>query len=117
MPLRSIALTILCVSLIALGQLLFKSAASQWKVEGWSWATVSGLLSPTMLAALMIYGVATVMWVYVLRTVPLSVAYGFFALAFVIVPVLAHFALGERLSANVLMGGGLIVVGILVAVR
>ena len=77
----------------------------------------SNFLSPLMIAALVLYGVATVLWVYVLRTVPLSAAYAVFALAFLIVPLLAHFVLDEPLSANVLIGGVIIVVGILVAVR
>lgn len=117
MPLRSILLTVLCVLLIAGGQLMFKSAASQWKVDGWSWTTLKGFLSPVMIAALVVYGLATVLWVYVLRSVPLSAAYSIFALAFLVVPLLAHFVLGERLSANVLIGGLIIVAGIVVAVR
>ena len=117
MPLRSILLTLFCVLLIAVGQLLFKSAATQWKVDGWSWATVTGFLSPVMLVALFVYGLATLLWVYVLRTVPLASAYALFSLAFLIVPLLAHFALGERISANMLIGGAIIVVGVIVAVR
>ena len=87
------------MALIAVGQLLFKTAASQWRVDGWSWTTV-GSLSPAMIAAFVIYVLATVLWVYVLRTVPLSSAYAVFALAFLIVPVLAHFVLGERLDGR-----------------
>lgn len=117
MPLRSILLTLFCVLLIAVGQLLFKSAATQWKVDGWSWTTVTGFLSPVMLVALFVYGLATLLWVYVLRTVPLASAYALFSLAFLIVPLLAHFALGERISANMLIGGAIIVVGVIVAVR
>lgn len=117
MPLRSILLTLFCVLLIAVGQLLFKSAATQWKVDGWSWTTVTGFLSPVMLVALFVYGLATLLWVYVLRTVPLASAYALFSLAFLIVPLLAHFALGERISANTLIGGAIIVVGVIVAVR
>ena len=114
---QSIALTVLCVLLISLGQLLFKTAAMQWKVDGLSMATVAGLFSPVMIAALVIYALATLLWVYVLRTAPLSSAYSIFALAFLIVPLLAWLVFGERLSANVLVGGGIIIVGIVVAVR
>lgn len=117
MSLRSILLTLGCVTLIAVGQLLFKAAAGQWKVEGWSWSTLRGFLSPLMLWALAIYGFATLLWVYVLRTVPLASAYAIFSLAFVIVPLLAHFVLGERLAPNTLLGGAIIVVGVIVAVR
>jgi drug/metabolite transporter (DMT)-like permease len=114
---HSIALTVLCVLLISGGQLLFKTAAMQWKVDGLSWATAAGLFTPVMIAAFAIYTLATFLWVYVLRSVALSSAYSIYALAFLIVPVLAHYVLGERLSANVLIGGGIIVVGIVVAVR
>jgi drug/metabolite transporter (DMT)-like permease len=117
MPLRSILLTLACVVLIAIGQLLFKAAATQWRMDGWSWSTVTGFLSPLMVLALVIYGVATLLWVYVLRTVPLATAYVLFSLAFLIVPVLAWLVLGERISANTLVGGVIIVIGVIVAVR
>ena len=117
MPLVPLLLTVLCVVMIAVGQLMFKGAAAQWKVDGISWSTVASFLSPLMIAALVLYGAATVLWVYVLRTVPLSAAYAIFALAFLIVPLLAHFVLGEPLTRNVIIGGVVIVAGILIAVR
>lgn len=117
MPIRSILLTLFCVLLIAVGQLLFKTAAAQWRTDGWSWTTVAGFLSPVMVLALVVYGFATLLWVYVLRTVPLASAYALFSLAFLIVPLLAYFVLGERLSANTLIGGAIIVVGVIIAVR
>ena len=117
MPLRSLLLTVLCVLMIAVGQLMFKSAAAQWKFDGLTWASAVNFLSPLMIAALVLYAVATVLWVYVLRTVPLSAAYSVFAFAFIIVPVLAHFVLDEPLSAKVLVGGAIIVAGIFVAIR
>jgi undecaprenyl phosphate-alpha-L-ara4N flippase subunit ArnE len=117
MPARSLLLTLACVLLIAVGQLLFKSAAGQWRVDGWSWATLRGFLSPVMLIALVIYAAATLLWVFVLRTVPLSSAYALFSLAFLIVPLLAWIFLGETLSVNTLIGGAVIVVGVIIAVR
>jgi drug/metabolite transporter (DMT)-like permease len=117
MTARSILLTLACVALIAVGQLLFKSAAGQWRIEGWSWTTLRGFLSPVMLVALFIYGAATLLWVFVLRTVPLSTAYAVFSLAFLIVPVLARVFLGEPLTANTLVGGAVIVAGVIIAVR
>ena len=117
MPVRSLLLTLLCVLLIAGGQLLFKAAADRWQVAGWSWATITSFLSPIMLTALAVYALATLLWVYVLRTVPIGTAYAVFSLAFVVVPLAAHFVLGERLSVNALVGGAIIVVGVIVAVR
>jgi drug/metabolite transporter (DMT)-like permease len=117
MTARTLLLTLMCVVLISVGQLLFKSAAGQWRIEGWSWTTLRGFLSPVMLAALVIYGGATVLWVFVLRTVPLGAAYSLFSLAFLIVPVLARVFLGEPISANTLVGGAVIVAGVIIAVR
>jgi len=114
---RSLLLTLACVVLIAVGQLLFKSAAGQWRIDGFSWATLRGFLSPVMLIALFIYAAATLLWVFVLRTVPLSSAYALFSLAFLIVPVLARIFLGEALTMNTLAGGAVIVVGVIIAVR
>jgi len=117
MPVRSLVATLLCVLLIAAGQLLFKAAAGQWRIDGWTWATVRSFLSPLMILALFIYAIATLLWVFVLRTVPLALAYSLFSLAFVIVPLLAYAVLGERLSANTLLGSGIIIVGVIVAMR
>ena len=117
MTTRSILLTLTCVLLIAVGQLLFKSAAGQWRIDGWSWATLRGFLSPAMLIALFIYAAATLLWVYVLRTVPLSTAYALFSLAFLIVPVLARVFLGEPISTNTMLGSAVIVIGVIIAVR
>jgi drug/metabolite transporter (DMT)-like permease len=117
MPIRSLLLTLFIVLMIAGGQLLLKSAAERWHVVGWSWATVASFLSPVMLLALAVYGIATLLWVYVLRTVPLGAAYAMFSLAFIIVPLLSHFLLGERLAGNTLLGGAIIVLGVIIAVR
>lgn len=117
MSTRWLLLTLLCVVLIAIGQLLFKTAASQWRIDGWSWATLRSFLSPTMLVALVLYGLTTILWVLVLRSTPLSIAYPLYALVFVLVPFLAYFALGEPLSWNTLIGGGVIVLGVMIAIH
>ena len=117
MSTRWLLLTLLCVVLIAAGQMLFKIAAAQWRIDGWSWATVRGFLSPTMILALMLYGLTTILWVFVLHSVPLSVAYPIYALVFVLVPVAAHFLFGEALSWNTVIGGAIIMLGVVIAVR
>jgi drug/metabolite transporter (DMT)-like permease len=114
--LRWLSLTLGCVALLAIGQVLFKIAALQWRIDGWSWATLRGFLSMPMIAALVVYGVATILWVYVLRFVPLVAAYAVFSLAFIITPLFAHVALGEPLTLKTLVGGAIIVLGVTVAV-
>ncbi|EEY50303.1 hypothetical protein VIH_002853 [Vibrio cholerae CT 5369-93] len=57
------------------------------------------------------------MWVYALRLVPLSIAYPFMALAFIIVPVLGIIFLKEPFHWRMLVGAGLIMMGLIVIVR
>jgi len=70
-----------------------------------------------MLGALVIYGAATLLWVFVLRSVPLATAYSVFSLAFLIVPLLARVFLGEPISPNTIIGGAVIVAGVYIAVH
>ena len=72
------------------------------------------LLDPYLLCAFAIYGIGTVVWVYVLKSVPLIVAYPFMALTFCAVPLLAWLFLGEALSLRYAIGAGLIIAGLLV---
>ncbi|HQY50201.1 MAG TPA: EamA family transporter [Thermomonas sp.] len=95
------------IVLLSLGQVLFKSASSQLVVQQpMSW------LSLPLLGALVIYAIATLLWLLVLSRVPLSFAFPFYGLAFLLVPVLAALVLGEALRWQVLVGGAVILCGI-----
>jgi len=116
LPLRWFVLTLGCVTLLAVGQVLFKIAALQWRVDGWSWATLRSFLSLPMLTALVVYAVATIAWVFVLRFVPLVAAYSLFSLAFILTPLFAHFMLDEPLALRTFIGGTIIVAGVVIAI-
>src|SRR4051812_26842178 len=77
------ALTLACVIAIAAGQVMFKLSARSVAGSG---ALHDLLFSPILIAALAVYGVATVAWISQLRFVELSRAYPLMALSFVIVP-------------------------------
>jgi drug/metabolite transporter (DMT)-like permease len=117
MQTRWIVATLACVAMLVVGQLLFKRAAAAWRVDGASWTTVVTFFSPPLVAALAVYGLATVLWVLVLKHVPLSVALPFNALVFIAAPVAAHYLYAEAISWNTFAGGALIVAGVLVAAR
>lgn len=107
-----IALTLLCVTGIAFGQLLFKKAAlAMDAVASWQ----GQLLNHWLWAALVLYGIMTLLWIWILRHAPLHIAYPFMGLAFLIVPVLAWALLGEPLSWQTLAGGALILMGVALA--
>jgi drug/metabolite transporter (DMT)-like permease len=59
-----------------------------------------------------VLGISTLLWVWVLRSVPLGIAYPFMALAFIIVPALSYFVLGEPFGWKTAGGALLIVAGV-----
>ncbi len=75
------------------------------------------MVSWQMILALVIYGVATVLWVYLLSEVPLSRAFPFNALAFGIVPLLGWWLFGEFIGPNYVAGMVLIGSGLYFIVR
>jgi len=107
-------LAALTVCGLAAGQLLFKLAATQ-SVAGLSVAGIA--LGGHLLAGLAVYAVATALWLLLLRDTPLTLAYPVVALAYIVVPPLAYWVLGEPLRWQTLAGGLLIVVGVAVSVR
>ena len=88
-------LLLLNAAALAAGQLLFKSTAI--RVMGLPFvAMVSKLaLVPLFYAACLLYAAATVVWVWILARLPLSTAYPFVGLSFVMVSLAGWFFLGE----------------------
>jgi drug/metabolite transporter (DMT)-like permease len=107
-----IALAIVVASNVG-GQLLFKLAADQAKTETNLVAMLTRLFAvPAMWGAVILYGLTIIAWVWVLRTVPLSVAYSAVALVFVLVPLLAIWLFKEPLTPQFALGAALITVGV-----
>ncbi|WP_310531762.1 EamA family transporter [Novosphingobium sp.] len=105
-------------ALLAAGQTLFKFAAMRLKGAGEASSNLFGLaLIPSFWLALVLYGLGTLLWIYILQTVPLSRAYPFMALAFVMVPLLAVLLFSERLNLTYAFGALLIVAGVVVTAR
>ena len=110
MTLGITTLIVLTLTLLAFGQVLFKMAA-----QNISLAQPQSFINLTLFAAVCIYGVATMLWVLVLGRTPLSKAYPFYGLTFLMVPLLARIFLGETVSPRVWLGSLLIICGILVS--
>lgn len=106
----SLLLLIVTIAMLSIGQILFKLAAASVDIGDWR-----TFLSPQLASALAIYGLATVMWMAVLARVPLTTAFPFYGLTFLLVPLLSVWWLGERLHWNVLVGGLIIMVGVAVS--
>jgi drug/metabolite transporter (DMT)-like permease len=99
---------------MAAGQILFKLASLRLAPDGSLVERVSSLLQNWLfLAALAVYLVLSVLWVWVLSFTPLSRAYLFVALSFAIVPVAGAVLFAEPLSPRLMIGIGLILCGLL----
>jgi len=98
--------------MIAIGQVLFKMTSQRLVDNQGKFYTV--LFDPVMILALAIYGSATLLWIYVLKTVPLSYAYSFMAMTFVLVPILAAIWLGDTITLRYAGGAACIIAGLLI---
>ena len=99
---------VVCVFAISVGQVLFKVAAvSQEGVSFWD-----KLTHPALMIGLFIYGGATIFWIWLLQSVPLNIAYPYMALAFLFVPLMSLFFLGEKVELSTWVGSALIVIGV-----
>lgn len=114
MTVAQIILVLVTVFLLSIGQILFKLAAPE--VVMTPGGLVPSLLNWKLFIALIVYCLATALWVVALKDLPLRVAYPFAALAFFIVPTLAHFMLGETVGWNTYAGAFIIALGVIISV-
>lgn len=98
----------------AVGQLALKRA-TMGHAPGASPRDV--FLSPWFLGGGASLGLSMILWVLVLRRVPLTIAHPLTGSVFLIVPVASHFLWREPLSTTRLVGIAIIVVGIALVAR
>jgi drug/metabolite transporter (DMT)-like permease len=108
-------LLVLYAVLLGVGQILFKMAAETARERGGGFL-LALVFEPKFIVAIILYGGLTILWTWILSKVPLSRAYPFVALAFVITPVLAHVLLGEPLPIAVIGGTVLVMLGLVVVI-
>ena len=81
-----------CAVAVATGQVLMKVASSSWNEHGMlAIRTLSWLF-----LAFSVYGVSSLVWIYVLRNVPLSQAYPFMSITFLLVPIASALFFSEK---------------------
>jgi len=103
-----------CVMAISIGQIMFKLCATEIKVAGTPFAAKPILL---FVSSMVIYGLATLAWIWVLQKLDLSRAYPFMAAAFILVPLGSYFLLGEKMNLQYAIGSSIILLGVIVTVR
>lgn len=102
-------LVLISVLMVCTGQILFK-------LVGLRLHSGLSLLDPKVwfiaMLSMLIYGGATVVWIAVLRTVPLVKAYPYMALSFVLVPLGAFYFYAEKVQWTYALGASFIVLGV-----
>lgn len=112
MPNLPIFLALLTACSMACGQILFKLGSKNWSggsILEWAW---SFMTNPFLVVAVFLYAFTILIWIYVLRILPLSIAYPITALSYVIVPVISYFFLQEKISVQTFLGSTFIIVGV-----
>ncbi|MDX2223551.1 MAG: SMR family transporter [Rhodospirillaceae bacterium] len=97
---------------MCIGQVLFKLAAQQQPADAFSFGRLLG--TPWFVGAVVLYGASTILWVYILARMPLSIAYPFSLLGAALVPVAAYTLFGEPMGVRVWIGIALVLTGLFV---
>ncbi len=98
---------------MAFGQILFKIAALRVGATGSLGERLTALAHNGYFAvSIVLYAALTVVWVWILTFTPLSRAYVFVALSFIMTPFFAAAVFGEPISIRLVIGIGLIVGGL-----
>ena len=107
-----IGLVVFAISM-ATGQVLFKLGATRvapaTDLDGW----ISLIFQPIVITALGLYGAATFLWLWLLQKIPLTTAYPFAALAFVLVPLGGWIFFNESVNLKYIGGVSLILAGVI----
>lgn len=113
MSVSKILQALLSVAGISTGQLLLKMAAMNLgNAEAIGFWLFGFRINIYLIGGVSVLGVSTLLWIWVLRGIPLSMAYPVMALAFIIVPLLSFFVLGETLSWKIMLGSLMIGAGL-----
>lgn len=104
-------LVIMMLSALA-GQLLLKSGVNQSQLEASFQSVVRTLLMPHIILGFTIYGLSSILWLFVLQKLPLSVAYPSLAITYVLIVFLSAVFIREPLTVNKVIGSFIIVTGV-----
>ena len=110
-----ISLILAAVALGATGQLLIKQGVgSGHPISGFGMELFGVLVRPLVVLGLAAYGVSSLFWLKVLSGAPLSYAYPFIAISYVLVVFLGWAILKETVALQSVAGLSLICIGVVV---
>jgi drug/metabolite transporter (DMT)-like permease len=115
-PWFQLALSVVCV---LASELLLKQGASDTanRTSAWSWTGINGLASPLVWWAIFFVIISFLSWLYVLRYVPLTIAFPLSRVVDVLVPLGCWIILGETISMRRWCGIGLVIIGLAIMAK
>ncbi len=110
---------VLSVACVLVSELLLKRGASDIAnlESAWSWTGINGLTSPLVWLAILFIIASFITWLYVLKYVPLSIAFPLSRVVDVLVPLCCWIFLSEAISPRRWIGIALVVIGLAVIAR
>jgi drug/metabolite transporter (DMT)-like permease len=106
-------LVLFCVFSLAAGQLLFKFVSLKL-VEGRVLSQDPSMIF-VLASAFLLYALSTIVWIFVLKHLPLSRAYLFMSFGYVLVPLGAFLFYGEVITFRYVLGLAMIISGIIIS--
>jgi len=115
-PWLQLALSVGCVFV---SELLLKRGASDTAnlAQSWSWTGVTGLASPLVWLGIIFVIISFISWLYVLRYIPLTIAFPLSRVVDILVPLGCWFFLGEAISTRRWCGIALVIIGLAVTAK
>ena len=115
-PWLQLTLSVVCVFV---SELLLKRGASDTAnpAQAWSWTGVTGLASPLVWLGIIFVIISFISWLYVLRYIPLTVAFPLSRVVDILVPLGCWFFLGEAISERRWCGIALVIIGLAVTAK
>ena len=103
---------------VTASEVLLKVGASETRrVAGWEWTGLMPLASIWIWVAIVFVILSFICWIYVLRRIPLSIAFPLSNVVHVLVPLSCWIFLGEHISETRWCGIAIVVFGIAVVAR
>jgi drug/metabolite transporter (DMT)-like permease len=111
-----LVLEVICVLVY---ELLQKRGASETAhlSQVWSWTGLTALASPLTWLAMGLMIVSLLSWLYVLRYIPLSIAFPLSRVVDILVPLSCWVILGENISPRRWCGIALVIVGLMLTAK
>jgi drug/metabolite transporter (DMT)-like permease len=115
-PWLQLWLSVVCVLIY---ELLQKRGATETAnlSESWSWTGITALASPLVWLAMVLMIISLLSWLYVLRYIPLSIAFPLSRLVDVLIPLSCWLILGEHISPRRWLGISLVVIGLAIVAK